>query len=161
VRKAAPGQQPVARGQSAPVRKAKADELPKVYYDETGLPAIAVKPSSPDVMLIDQPEAQARKAGPAAAPAPAPARPRQQPAAAPATPEQVIKAMGPEWVPFRDWTGGVVGAVRKSQVTARIPEGAGGSYANAYDARRRRVGAARLADIVPLPGLQSGRRTGR
>lgn len=83
--------------------------------------------------------------------------------AARARPKQVIKDLGADWMPARDWTGRLAGAVRRSHVTP-LPAGqvlkgaAAASRANVYDARRRRVGTARLADIIPLAGL-TGRRS--
>jgi len=104
--------------------------------------------------------------------APPPARPQQATAAgaqvakvaaaAKATAaEQVIKGLGPQWMPVYDWTGRLGGAVRRSDVTAlgagQVLKGAAAAFANVYDARRRRVGTAPMARIVHLADL-SGQR---
>lgn len=74
------------------------------------------------------------------------------------TPEQVIRAYGPEWMPVHDWAGRLAGAVRKSHVTPIAEEqvlkgAAGRSRANVYDARRRRGGTAPPSRIVQLADL--------
>jgi hypothetical protein len=78
----------------------------------------------------------------------------------------VIKALGPEWTEFRDWTGALAGAVRRSSITRVLPPGRVAksamekTHANVYDAARRKVGMAPLSDIVPLANLRAAARTG-
>ena len=79
-----------------------------------------------------------------------------------ATPEQVIKGLGPQWMPVFNWLGRLAGAVPRSHVTPAVPgqvlKGAAASTANVYDARRRKVGTAPLSRIVQLADLLDHRR---
>ena len=75
---------------------------------------------------------------------------------------QVVKALGPQWTGVHDWTGALVGAVRRSDVAAlpagRVLKGAAAAdCANVYNAAGRRLGFAALANIVPLAALRAGR----
>lgn len=74
-------------------------------------------------------------------------------------PEQVIKSLGPEWMPVHDYTGHLAGAVPKVHVTKQALSGAEArTHANVYDARGRRCGGAPLSEIVVLADLLARRR---
>ncbi len=105
---------------------------------------------------------QPRRTGPAAA-SPADGPQEAQPGDVPD--RQVIKALGTAWTEVRDWRGALAGAVRRSDVTV-LPPGrpltgqAARSHANVYDASRRLVGVAKMADIISLADLRAARRPG-
>jgi len=172
---------PAVRRNAAPVAKAKAkpdeDQLMAIYDRDGNLTHVGYPKDMTPVTPV--PAAQAKNTGPVKAGGTTGAgQPRQTgPAAAlPAdgpqealpggTDRQVIKSMGPGWIEFRDWTGTLAGAVKRSDVTP-LPRGqvlkgaAASSRANVYDASRRRIGTAALADIIPLAGLRARRRAGR
>ena len=78
-------------------------------------------------------------------------------------PEQVIRGLGPQWMPVFNWLGHLAGAVPRSHVTSAasgqvLKGAAASSRANVYDARRRKVGTAPLASIVQLADLPGQRR---
>jgi hypothetical protein len=176
---------PAVRRHAAPVAKAKAakpddDQLMPIYDRDGNLTHVGYPKNLTPV--IPGPTTQAKNTGPVKAggttdagppkqappaqPLPGDVPDRQVVKAAPAaTPEQVIKSFGPQWMPVYNWLGYLAGAVPRSHVTALAPgqvlKGAAGrSRANVYDARRRRVGTAPLAAIVHLADLP-GRKTGR
>lgn len=102
---------------------------------------------------------QSRQAGPAAA---LPADGPQRALPGDMADRQVVKALGPQWTGVHDWTGALVGAVRRSDVAAlpagRVLKGAAAAdCANVYNAAGRRLGFAALANIVPLAALRAGR----
>lgn len=155
--------------------KASASGMVATHHPQTGKVTGFVHPDK--VTPVVSPGAQARKTGPVKAggttgtglpkQAAAPAAPRpgdlpDRQVTKAATPDQVIKSMGLQWMPVFDWQGRLGGAVPRSQVTP-LTEGqvlkgaAASSRANVYDARRRRVGTAALAAIVQLADLP-GRR---
>lgn len=138
-----------------PVGKAKADKEPPVpVFDADGnlvgvVEADAIQPVTGAGKKTDAP------------PAPAPAQPAGH-AAAPAQPvAKAIKALGPEWTGVHDYAGALVGAVRRSNITRELPPGRvaksqmAESHANVYDASRRKVGMARLTDIIPMAALRA------
>jgi len=107
-------------------------------------------------------DAQAQPQGPGQPAAPAQAAPVAKGDAA--LVEQVLKALGPKWIPVHDmWGGTPVGIVRKKHLVppGRVMKAAATDVANVYDARRRRVGTARLADITDLATLRAARARGR
>ncbi len=146
------------RAVAAPVAKAKAakDAPPVPVFDANGRLVGVVDPD--DIIPVAGADAAAKPAQPAQA-----AQPPAAPAAGTAAPAAGVKARGASGAPVCDWTGRLVGAVRRADVTAppsgRIAKSAAVSttQANVYDARRRLVGTAPLARIVPLADLRAGR----
>lgn len=135
---------------------------------QTGPPAAAPADGPQQSLPGDVPGRQVVKQVPRAAAARTPvAKAATAPTpAGPPTPAQVIKGLGPGWMPVCDWTGRLAGAVLRSNVTplaaGQVLKGAASSSrANVYDAQRRRVGTAALAKIVPLDALTGGARAGR
>jgi hypothetical protein len=78
--------------------------------------------------------------------------------------QHVLKAL-PKYVAAYDWVGAPVGIVKKSKITAPPPGGvlksAAADMANVYNARRQRVGMAKLSDITSLAQLRAMQRRGR
>jgi hypothetical protein len=72
---------------------------------------------------------------------------------------QVVKALGSAWTEVRDYRGALVGAVRRSDITALpagrvLKGGAAQTHANVYSLSRRLIGVAKMADIIPLTDLR-------
>jgi hypothetical protein len=163
---------PAVRRNATPVAKAKAatpDEDLMAIYDQAGnLTHVGRRKDLTPV--LPQPGTQAKRTTPVKAGGttdigqPGRAAPAAEPGDVPD--RQVIKSMGAEWIEFRDWTGTLAGAVKRSDVTP-LPHGqvlkgaAAASRANVYDAARQRIGTAALADIIPLARLRATRRAGR
>jgi len=182
---------PPAVRRGAPVAKAKAkadddgqDEL-MARYDRDGNLTHVVR-TGDATPVTAPPEPQARDKGPvdaggttgtgqpaktiAAAAVPA-AGPQPEPGDVPgrqvvkaAGPEQVIKSLGPKWMPAYDFTGRLEGAIKRSDVSP-LPPGhvrksvaAVPGRANIYTAQRKMVGTGRLADIISLADLRAGHR---
>jgi len=111
----------------------------------------------------DQAQPQAPAQAPAAAPAAAPGQAQVAKADADLV-QQVLKALGPKWIPVHDmWGGTPVGVVRRKHILppGQVMKAAATDVANVYDARRRRVGTALLADITDLATLRAARARGR
>lgn len=103
---------------------------------------------------------QPRKTGPAAS---SPADGPQRALPGDMADRQVVKSLGASWREVRDYRGTLVGAVRRTDITAlpagRVLKGrAADQCANVYDSSRRRVGVAKLSDIIPLAQLRAARR---
>lgn len=79
--------------------------------------------------------------------------------------QQVIKALGPKWIPVYQLGGPPVGVVKRKHVTAlpagRVAKGAAANVANIYDARRRRIGTAPVSAITSVAELRALRARGR
>jgi hypothetical protein len=155
---------------SAIVAKASGEKVPmQPVFDENGNLIGIVDPEQ-----IQPVAGSGGKQDAAAAPAgQAPAQPAAPAQAAPvakgdaALVAQVLKSLGPKYIAVYDMFGGSpVGIVKKKHVTAtpagRVAKAAASPHtANVYDARRRRVGTARLADITDLATLRAPRARGR
>jgi len=145
-----------------PVRKAASGKVD--VFDKQGRLLGGVDPGA-----IATPEEQARSTGPVkAGGTTGMGQPRQGGAPQRVLPGDVadrtviktaIKALGPNYRCVYDWTGSVVGAVRQRDIRA-VPDGRVAkstqdqSHANVYNSRRRKVGVARLSDIIPLANLR-------
>lgn len=74
--------------------------------------------------------------------------------------KSAVKALGPNYRCVYDWTGSLVGAVRQSDIRRAPAPGTVAksahlqSHANVYNARRQKVGVARLGDIIPVANLR-------
>lgn len=155
----------IAKGKARRVAKAARSgekAAMQAVFDQDGqlvgvVPADAIQPVSGAAAA---PPAQA--AAPAAAP-PAPAAPGQVAKGDEALVQQVIKSLGAgKWLPAHDWTGRPVGIVKRKRVTP-LPAGqvlkgsAASTRANVYTASRRRIGTAKLGDIVSMSELRAAR----
>jgi hypothetical protein len=155
----------IRNASSETVRKALGDDL-VTLYDAAG------RPYQVSRSAIQSPEQQARNTGPVNAggttgmgqprkTGPAAALPADGPQAKlPGDPDRaVIKALNPGWTAVHDYTGRLVGAVKSELVVHPRPgtvakSQVSHSHANVYDARRRKVGMARLARIIPVAELR-------
>ena len=175
---------PAVRRHAAPVAKAKAakqdeDQLMPIYDRDGNLTHVGY-PKHLTPVLPQKPQAKntgpvkaggttgagpVRQTGPAAALPAVPDRQVVKAAVKATAPEQVIKGLGPQWMPVFNWLGRLAGAVPRSHVTPAAPGqvlkgAAASSRANVYNARRQRVGTAPMSSIVQLSDLP-GRKTAR